>query len=658
MAAVNNWKRPWEDSVDEDHGFPKQAAPEAERLPPSHLQRMPTGSECDTRLQRSGEATPFSQDRSEPMSGSSSKQDLSPISRDKDRKLKPTNRQASSSNPPKRPCVEYPEEGDADVPDLPAPVPVPVVSALTFQHEGVQGDRNDQSNRRGRASAPALDFGRNYGQSLRGTTQELTDPYSMYDTIQYNSQTSCQTCTSLRGVVHRMVSAVDNLHGDLLLVWKGDMPGQHEVLTFEPSKSTRPLPQSPLDQALEWAVERLNSSIHMVKEALVSHTTFPPNIPGTMIYGERKPGNSAVRENLRDKWEREGRIELPMNKPFNQQIEIAPPRKVNAPRALPLEGERRKSIAGEYGSGHLPYSPLSTVPSATPHLNFLQSPMQAPVSSRPLPSPSSLNFSSSQFLPPLSPSLMGPKSPHTAHLQELQHQLSTKSLAHQILQGEHDKLLAAYSRSQTRCATLDKKSQVSDNEINNLVEDRIRLQTQVDALEVQVDELQHSKDAAQKQSVASGSQYMQIMGMSSRLQAQAAADLKKWKTDRDDWQKEKNFLLAKFASLETAAHGSRTSPAPMSTLFTLSRQSLGGASSEAGKTNIESGDVLMSNSVELLRAEIVKLRIDSREAENSLQAWRTDSLYLEEIVGKLSIIGNRMKKRAIDNNTGTATLME
>ncbi|MCJ1402477.1 hypothetical protein MMC11_005697 [Xylographa trunciseda] len=654
MAAANHWKRPWEEKVDEDHGFPRHTAPGPVRLSTLQFQQRPTRSEYGTRLQHSGESAPFSQDHSEPMSGSSSKQDLSPISQDKDRNLKRPNRQASLSSAPKRPCIRYLEDGDADLPNLHAPVPTS--SAPAFQLEGVQGSRYDQGNRSGRASAPELNLGRTYEQSLRGSTRELTEPSYTYDTIQYNPQTACQTCTSLRGVVHEVVSAVDNLHGDLSVFWKDFVPGQHEVLTLESSKTTRPLPQCPLDQALEWVVERLNSSIRLLKEASVPRTTFPPNLLDTMIYGERKLGKSSVRENLRDKWERGGRRELPMNKLFNQQSETDSPLKADTLRALPsFEGERRKSIAGEYGSGHLPYSPSSTAASTGPHLSFLQSPTQAPVSNRPLPSPSSLNFSSSQFLPPLSPLFMGPKSPHTAHLQELQHQLSTKSLAHQILQGEHDKLLAAYSRSQIRCATLDKKSQVSDNEINNLVEDRLRLQSQVNAIEIQVDELQHSKDEAQKQSVASGSQYMQIMGMSSRLQAQAAADLKIWKTDRDDWQNEKELLLAKIASLELEAHGSRSSPAPMPSILTLRRQSLSGLTAEATETDVDLGDVLMSKSVEVLRAEIVKLRMGSREAENSLQAWRSDSFYLEEVMGKLNIIETRMRKRAIDTNTGTAT---
>ncbi|MCJ1283715.1 hypothetical protein MMC26_003046 [Xylographa opegraphella] len=629
MAAGNNWKRPWEDKIDENHGFSSVAAPETDRLPIPHLQQVPTRFELETRLQRSGETTPLSQDNSESMSGSSSKHNLSPISRDQQRRGKWPKHRGSLSNPPGQKCSKYPVGNDASFTDLSAPAPIP--SVLASQFEGTLGNRDDQRNRRGRASAPDFTFGCDDRKSFSEIAPELMNPSSTHDT-------------------HNRQASLDNLHGDLSMIWKGVGSDQHEVLTLESSRtSTRPLPQDPLDQVLEWAVQRLDSSIHLLKETLVPRTPFPPNIPDAMIYGEGDAGKSIARVHLRDKWEWRGRLDLPMNKPFNQQPEIARPPKVNAPRPLPLpEGERRRSIAGEYGFSQLPYSPSSTAPSVGSHLSFLQSPMQAPTSNRPLLSPSSLNFSGSQTLPPLSPSLMGSKSPHTAHLQELQHQLSTKSLAHQILQSEHDKLLAAYSRSQTRCATLDKKSQVSDNEINNLMEDRIRLQAQVDALEAQVDELQQGKEEAQKQSVASGSQYLQIMGMSSRLQAQAAGDLKKWKTDRDDWQKEKEYLLQKIANLEADARGIRSAPALIPPGFVSSRQSPGPASLEATKTDIDSADVLMSNSIEVLRAEIARLRKGSREAESSLHCWRTDSLQLEEILGKLNIVGNRMRARAID----------
>jgi hypothetical protein len=61
----------------------------------------------------------------------------------------------------------------------------------------------------------------------------------------------------------------------------------------------------------------------------------------------------------------------------------------------------------------------------------------------------------------------------------LQHEISVQKIAFSSLQGEHDKLLAAYSRSQTRASALEKKHNVSDAEIISLTEEKLRLQAQV-----------------------------------------------------------------------------------------------------------------------------------------------------------------------------------
>ncbi|KAI9749072.1 MAG: hypothetical protein M4579_007016 [Chaenotheca gracillima] len=141
-------------------------------------------------------------------------------------------------------------------------------------------------------------------------------------------------------------------------------------------------------------------------------------------------------------------------------------------------------------------------------------------------------------------------SPQTAHFQDLQHQVSTKSLALQTLQQEHDSLLAAFSRAQTRCSTFEKKVQVSDTEISNLTEERIKLQSQVDAFETQVEELVRSRDEARKQSVANGGQYMKIMEMASQLEAQGSADKKKFTSEKDEWAQERESLNQRIAHLE------------------------------------------------------------------------------------------------------------
>ena len=232
----------------------------------------------------------------------------------------------------------------------------------------------------------------------------------------------------------------------------------------------------------------------------------------------------------------------------------------------------------------------------------------------------------------MSPSVVGSgaQAAHTAHLQDLQHQLSTKSLAHQILQGEHEKLLAAYSRSQTRCAALDKKSAVSDAEINDLTEDHVRLQTSVETLEQQVEELQQARDEAHKQSAANGTQYMQIMAMSSRLQAQGAADQKKWKTDRDEWSAEKDKLLLRIAALEKSAG---------SVLKHDSSHCANGAE-DGARDEAE----LSSMSFEKLKEEILSLRRSRREAEVLIQTFRDESLAVQKLAREIDSTSDRLMK--------------
>ena len=253
-----------------------------------------------------------------------------------------------------------------------------------------------------------------------------------------------------------------------------------------------------------------------------------------------------------------------------------------------------------------------------------------------LPSPPNITFQTSAgILPPMSPSVVGAngQSPHITHLQDLQHQLSTKSLAHQILQGEHEKLLAAYSRSQRKCADLDKKSQVSDAEISNLSEERMRLQAFIESLEQQVEELQQSRDEAHKQSVANGSQYMQIMAMSSKLQAQGSVDQKKWKSDRDEWTAEKDRLLARIANLEKSA----------GQILKHDHDGEHGLQTQDSRNRSEEAE-LSGLSFERLKEEIISLRRGKRESDTLLQAYKDETGALRKLTEELSAVGERLTK--------------
>ena len=203
-----------------------------------------------------------------------------------------------------------------------------------------------------------------------------------------------------------------------------------------------------------------------------------------------------------------------------------------------------------------------------------------------------------------------------------------------------------------RCATLEKKSHVSDAEINNLAEDRARLTNEVDRLELQVEEFQQKKDEADKQSAASGVQYMKIMGMSSKLQSQSAADLKKWKSDREAWQMEREDLLARLAVRATREGVSSDAPQPATTAVSAVLPPQEVVSAEEPPTCIESEDALASECVKALREEVLQLRKSCDEAHVALEAWREDSGDLKDLSGRLAALGERMQARGAEGTSG------
>lgn len=188
------------------------------------------------------------------------------------------------------------------------------------------------------------------------------------------------------------------------------------------------------------------------------------------------------------------------------------------------------------------------------------SPTQASQAARTLPSPSSLNLhipSTSGSAPPSIPS-----SAQTAHLQDLQHQVSVKTLALQTLQKEYDSLLQKLERQRVRSGALEKKFEVSDAEINSLTDEREKLTDQVQFLEKHIEELQKTRDETRRMGTESASQYMKIVEMADRLQSRSVEDKKAW-------DKERQLLLKRLQAFEqgraqlvegtedlTAKHGS------------------------------------------------------------------------------------------------------
>lgn len=293
-------------------------------------------------------------------------------------------------------------------------------------------------------------------------------------------------------------------------------------------------------------------------------------------------------------------------------------------------------------SSQPPPSPHPTVSSGSVY-GSSQSPRGMSASTRMLPSPSSLHTAPSLSSVPVNHSPNANQSAHATHLQDLQHQISTKSLALTTLQREHDQLLAAYSRMQIRCHTLDKKSQVSDHEINTLTEEKIRLQSQAEAFEAQVEDLVKARDEAQQQTTANGAQYMRIVAMSSKLQFQGAEEAKRYKLDREAWERDRQALLRRIEELE----GERSNSA----------NPAGDGSAET-KTPLGPDDILASPSLDVLRNEVVRLRQSLLNMERLFRDLRLETDTIDHVITECTGIRERLSVNNISEQQTMAMLME
>ena len=413
-----------------------------------------------------------------------------------------------------------------------------------------------------------------------------------------------------------------------------------------------------LKRSLEWVLVKIQESIRVVKdlvalensksqqskESSFQFSAGPHSIEDAttpkFLSGSRN--NSLHIERLingEDDKARQGRLSVGER--------VSPPHSDDGSRSTEISRIRstlleRRSNARDHFPQHILPSPHANTSLSTNVFTRPQSPMQAPQTSRLLPSPSSMSFAGSSILPPMSPSVYQSKSPHTAHLQELQHQLSTKSLAFQILQGEHDKLLAAFSRSQTRCATLDRKSQASETEINNLSEDQMRMQAQIEAYESQIEDLQQSRDEAWRQSAANGAQYMQIIDMSSKLQAKEVIESRRWQEERETWEKEKADMMAKLDALEAQGRPSGFGPTLASSRNDFPAQSSSLISPDQASDIKFDEDIISSTSVGALRKEIVRLRTVNLDTQRNLEGVRGENVHIKEIISILNGVSRRM----------------
>ncbi|KAG0646872.1 Pre-mRNA-splicing factor cwc22 [Hyphodiscus hymeniophilus] len=255
--------------------------------------------------------------------------------------------------------------------------------------------------------------------------------------------------------------------------------------------------------------------------------------------------------------------------------------------------------------------------------------------------------SNSNYLPPIT-AARSPDSALRDHTAALQHEVSVQKIALSSLQGEHDKLLAAYSRSQTRASALETKHAVSDTEIISLTEEKLRLQAQVIELERDVEELARSRDEFRQAAVREGAQYVEIVQRASRLEEIAGEEKKQWCRLRGDMERTiTEFKAVKNGEREGMGHTENvpliSRPDEMDTntlvsseeLVTGMKMEVATEPQSMAPTLDASSQSVPQESVEDLKMEILRLRERCADVENALRAIRDDSRSMEQIVNTL-----------------------
>jgi len=312
----------------------------------------------------------------------------------------------------------------------------------------------------------------------------------------------------------------------------------------------------------------------------------------------------------------------------------------------PSAGEELQSISSQPDHYQARYSSDNQAPRASsmnpPSLNRHGSQVVN------LPPPSSLNQSTiNSYLPPIA----SPRSSDSAlreHSAALQHELSIQKIAISSLQGEHDKLLLAFSRSQARVSALERKLAASDSEIITLTEEKLRLQTQAIDLERDISDLSRSRDEFRQAAVKEGSQYVEIVRKASRLEELRGEERRSWNRIKEDLERKIEALRSGASRNDEAdGKGDATSAEEITnvTRVTENRCTDTPASSVdlPGDVKTEPGDEPQSvgptsqpsdtrqGFIEDLKAEISRLRERSTQVENTLRAIRDDNRAMEGI---------------------------
>ena len=135
-----------------------------------------------------------------------------------------------------------------------------------------------------------------------------------------------------------------------------------------------------------------------------------------------------------------------------------------------------------------------------------------------------------------------PNSAISAHIADLQHQVTLKSLALQTLQAEYASLLQKLQRERVKSRTMEKTSE-AHQEVNDLTDKNEDLTEEVKRLQMQLEESERKRESERADSVREKEQWLRMLEIGGRLHSRNTEEKQRLKD-------EKNYLSQRVAAYE------------------------------------------------------------------------------------------------------------
>ncbi|RFU26226.1 hypothetical protein B7463_g10130, partial [Scytalidium lignicola] len=525
-------------------------------------------------------------------------------------------------------------------------------------------------------------------QRCRRSLREMAD-----FTNSGSAQESCEICCKSPELAYVTQAAAAGLSQLAETLRSGMSSGRRGVVQGPEqrrigSADCPPIAQFGLKLTLNWLLGKIN----YVNELADQYVQRGPLDPGTNFNVDpEKPGPSYAQDGASDMMKRRYNSSTDEFGQVDAADDSAAPADANNPK-------RRSLAPGLSGPDSLPpmrsqASYYASTNSSDPMAHRSSNLQQATAQNRQLPSPpgrsltspTTLNFQASSssvygssqssglppattlqqnnvsnVLPPISVA-QSSDSALQAHTAALQHEVSVQKIALSSLQSEHDKLLAAFLRSQTRASALEKKHAVSDGEIISLTEEKLRLQGQVQELEKDVEELARSRDEFRQAAVQEGAQYIEIVKKATRLEEIASEERKNWSRIKADMERRIEALKAgrpipdePVSSTDAPRSGTPLGREPVAAVDTATAQR--SESTPVVKLEQLAHELQLSrpgpqrlltdsDSEKALQAEIRRLQQRCVEIEDALRAVAEEGRSMESTADKLKIVGKSILER-------------